>query len=455
MHASNNSDFKDRIFWLKQRWGRRRAYRYYQQLLENESRSPDEILAINWEKRKRLLQYAYERIPFYRKRFQSLGLNPSDVRDVNDWNCVPILTKRNLVEHVHDLMSPDVRDSDRYSISTGGSTGVPTTVYHDARYPVEALGWRMLHWWGLSYGSHAAYARRLGKKSMAQRVINYAIWWPTKRIWLDASSMTPEATRHFVAQFKRLRPALLQGYVGAITHLADYIETNELVVPSPKAVWVTSTPMAVVQRSLIERVFQAPVYDQYGCCEIFWLAAECSHHQGLHMFSDARHIEFVDQNNRVCEVGQTGRIIVTDLENYAFPLIRYENGDEGRQLPSTCECGVHLPLMDAVKGRITDTVRVPGNIVVSGEYLTTIFDDFPDAVRAFQVVQQEDWSLLLRVIPSTDEHRLTLAVENAKSALAQRTKHRVPIRVESVREIPSDRGKLKYVISHAKGSPPE
>ncbi len=455
MHESHNLTIKDRIFWLKQKWARPRAYRYYQQLLENQFRSPDEIMAINWEKRKRLLKYAYEQVPFYRKRFQSVGLLPSDVRDMHHWNAVPILTKEDLVKHFHELMSPDANACDRYLSTTGGSTGEPVKVYHDARYPMETLGWRMLQWWGLSFGSDVGYARRLSKKSVFQRIVNCAIWWPTKRIWLDASSMTPQTIVQFIEEFNQLRPSLLQGYVGAITHLADYIETNGLEIDSPKAIWVTSTPLASVQRAMIERVFRAPVYDQYGCCEIFWLAAECGEHKGLHMFSDARHIEFVDENNQICEVEEIGRIIATDLENYVFPLIRYENGDEGCQLASKCGCGVHLPMMDAVKGRITDTIRLPGETVISGEYLTTIFDEFPNAVRAFQVVQQADWSLLLRVVPCTDKECFNLAIENVKSDLAQRTNNRVPIRIESVQEIVGDRGKLQYVISRAKGNPPE
>ena len=100
---------------------------------------------------------------------------------------------------------------------------------------------------------------------------------------------------------------------------------NNIFFNPPKAVWVTSSPMTEFQREFMQNIFKAPVYSQYGSVETFWLAAECQERKGMHMFSDIRHIEFVNEFGKNVEIESYGNILVTDLEDYLFPIIRYQN----------------------------------------------------------------------------------------------------------------------------------
>src|ERR1039457_6705143 len=108
--------------------------------------------------------------------------------------------------------------------------------------------------------------------------------------------MTPERIDQFLASVNRCRPALVQGYVGAVHALAERILGAGLRIHAPEAVTVTAAPLSAVQRALIERAFHAPVYDQYGCGEVFWLGAECDRRAGLHVFADSRHLEIIDES---------------------------------------------------------------------------------------------------------------------------------------------------------------
>jgi phenylacetate-CoA ligase len=153
----------------------------------------------------------------------------------------------------------------------------------------------------------------------------------------------------FINKINHFQPPLIKGYVGAIGHLANTIIEKGIDVFSPKAVSVTAAPLSQVQRKRIENAFHAPVYDQYAFSEIYWVAAQCSERKGLHVFSDSRHVEFINESGKPVLSDELGRIVITDLENYAFPLIRYENGDLGRPLALKCACGINLPLMDAVR----------------------------------------------------------------------------------------------------------
>lgn len=438
---------KTTLWFMKYRLGRRGAIPFYRELVRNQYLSPDELDALNWMKRKALLSYAYEKVPYYRKKYIAAGLHPSDIRSPDDYATVPLLTKEELRHNFNDFISEDAIPGCMGTSATGGSTGIPVKVMFDKRVPLEAYGWRMLDWWGINPGIDGAFVwRSLRTTRMANLFYSCALW-PTRRLFLDASCMTAEAIDHFLAAFNRLRPPLLQGYVGAIYEVASHIEDRGLRVHFPKAIWVTSSPVSSVQRQRIEAVFNGPVYDQYGCGEMTWLAAQCRQKMALHMFHDGRYIEFVDETGRGQPCGHPGKIVLTNLNDYSFPVIRYANGDVGRSIPGICPCGVTLPLMDKVSGRVSDSVRLPQGASISGDYLTTIFDDYPEVIKAFQVRQASDYSIRVLYVPDSNTGSLQGVLERVNGALMKRTLSQVPISFEPVSAIPHDRGKLRFVIS--------
>jgi phenylacetate-CoA ligase len=268
-----------------------------------------------------------------------------------------------------------------------------------------------------------------------------------RSVFLDAVSPDDAAIARFIEGFESIRPQLLHGYVGAVDQLATWLLARHRQVPPPKAVWVTSAPLSEVQRERIERAFGAPVYDQYGCCEVYWLAAQCPARGPLHMFHDVRRIEFLGDDFKPVSDGELGRVAITDLENRLFPLIRYMNGDMARRVPRLCSCGVTLPLMSSVLGRVTDRFFLPGGDSLSGEYLTTLFDDCVELVQRFQVRQKADYSIDLLVVPATEERPAMLALERIRERLEHKVNRAVPVSLKLVSEIPSKGGKLQYVVS--------
>ena len=88
--------------------------------------------------------------------------------------------------------------------------------------------------------------------------LNNLLWWPTKKIRLDASELSAEKMDHFIKQYNKLKPKLLQGYVGAVHHLATYVKENNIKVVKPQAIWVTAAVLEQSQRQLIESVFGGP-----------------------------------------------------------------------------------------------------------------------------------------------------------------------------------------------------
>jgi phenylacetate-CoA ligase len=103
--------------------------------------------------------------------------------------------------------------------------------------------------------------------------------------------------------------------------------------------------------------------------------------------------------------------------------------------------------MDKVKGRQTDIIRLPNGTCLAGEYLTTIFDNFPDSVKGFQVRQRQDYSIKIIYIPSSLSQELNQVLDRVRKDLLKRTQGQVRIDFEAVNNIPHDRGKLRYIIS--------
>lgn len=228
--------------------------------------------------------------------------------------------------------------------------------------------------------------------------------------------------------------------------LRIFLDRKSLKLPSLRVVWTTAAPLPEGTRILLRQIFDCPVFSQYGCCEIFWLASECPALKGLHIFDTLRHLEVVDNRMRSLEAGVYGEVLLTDLLNESFPLIRYRNGDRAMKLARCCDCGSKFPLLAPVKGRMTEMIRFKDGSCVAGDYLTTIFDGDPEAVRSFQIVQSKDYTLCIRYVPLARD--ATRRVEVVANELRNRfATHKPVITIERVREIPSDRGKTRFIIS--------
>lgn len=441
------NSLKSKIFLLKYSAYKRNAVPYFKQLLTQQTLSSDELEELNWSRTRALVQYAYKKTPYYRRRFDAIGLSPYDIKEPDDFLKIPLLTRHDLQVNFAELVSIDAKPGDLRLSTTGGSTGEPVKVYHEKSVVRAAMGWRMLSWWGLEPGVDFASIYRGTSTNWQTRMTNRLLWWPARRVDLDAVNIDADDIRRFVSEINVVKPPLIHGYVGAIDYVATYLLDYKIKVPAPTAIWVTSAPLTSVQANRIEKAFCAPVYDQYGCCEIYWLAAQCPKQKGLHMLSDVRRFEFLDENDRLCPVGVQGRIAVTDLENRLFPIIRYLNGDLGRALPGKCECGITLPLMDKVTGRVSDIVQLPDGQCMSGEYLTTLFDSTPDAVRQFQVHQKADFSIEILAVPNPTEHNLDAIFEKILTKLKHDVDNKVSVSISKVSEIQQKGGKLRFIRS--------
>jgi phenylacetate-CoA ligase len=436
-----------KILRLKYGLYKRGALRLDENYRENISKSSDELISINWSKRLACFEHAIRYVPFYREFYAQHGIQHGDIKRQEDWDKLPVLEKEHIRKAKESLIADGVSKTDLQEATTGGSTGEPLTVYLDKRFPREVLSWRMQRLWGLEPGCNAAYIWRMVRPNPISELVNKMLWWPTKRIRLDAATMTPDSMSTFIEQLRSVKPDLIQGYVGSVENVADYILDQDINIPHPKAVWVTSSPLSKLQKQKMHEAFQSPVYDQYGCCEVPYVAYEIPGVDGLMVDYDAVHIDFVEDSDRAIKQSVEGDILLTPLWNYAFPLIRYRVGDRGHWLKPPENGSFGMPIMSRVKGRTTDLIHIPGGPTLGGDFLTTIFDPYPRAVKRFQVRQSEDGSVDIFVIPNKAYRNYKNEIALATSKLQSYATDKLSIRTIEVDKIDDIKGKVKFVIS--------
>ncbi len=171
------------------------------------------------------------------------------------------------------------------------------------------------------------------------------------------------------------------------------------------AITTTAEPLMQEHRNIFKEVFLADTFDQYGCGEIGGIAFECDHHQGLHVTEERVYIE----------VNDNSEIIVTDLDNYAMPFIRYWNADQVELADSPCSCGRKSLLIKRVMGRTCDYIIGKNGEYLHWAYFWHLFFDSGIAknnnLQKFQVVQESPDKIEINLICEKISDELILVLK--------------------------------------------
>ncbi len=425
------------------RLARRSRMRKLDELIENAYR-PIEALRRQQESAfLRLVDHARINVPYYRN-----ALDGIEVKSLDDITSIPFLTKSLIRGHMEELKAENIPARRFLPNSTGGSTGEKLEFYGDTNQMLAALllrsnswaGWeigeRQLQLWGAHYDiSRARGFINKVKNSLGQR-----------NILLSSYDMTDADMAGYVEKINRYEPVLITGYPSAMTLFSEYIRGNGLAVHAPKGIVTSAETLYADQRRTIESVFGCKVFNRYGCREAGGVAQECGEQNGLHIFTEHVVIEVVDEHGNPCKPGESGEIVLTVLDNHAFPFIRYRVGDIGAQSGGTCPCGRNLPLLNSVEGRVFDIVVGMNGNHVAGTYWTILLREYVEGISRFQVVQEEYGRLLLRLVV---DDRFD---ENERKKLVGKIKEKcgadMVVDIERVDEIPlTGSGKHRFVIS--------
>ncbi len=317
----------------------------------------EQLVDIQNKKIKALIRHCYDNVPYYRKTFDSLGISPEEIKCREDLQKLPILTKQDIRDNFEDLKSQDMSFRKIHPSSTGGSTGVPLKFISDidAWSVQKASTYKAWEWYGFYFGEKifSIGGNSIVKKSKKSRTSLKSMYdmFITRNHKYHSSDMTDDDMKKYYKAFKRLKPSAVRGYASSLSVFARYIERNKLPVNHVKAVLTTGEKLMPEYRSILQRVFRAPVYDAYGAGDGGILSYECYMHEGLHICEDCCVIEITDKQGNVLNDGEVGYVTTTDLANYSFPFIRYHVGDMSYIKKEKCSCGRQTRLLGEVLGR--------------------------------------------------------------------------------------------------------
>jgi phenylacetate-CoA ligase len=183
------------------------------------------------------------------------------------------------------------------------------------------------------------------------------------------------------------RPELLITYPSVLRNLAVLIRDRGLRVHQPSAIVLSAEVFDAPTHRLAGEVFTSSFVNAYGCSEAGLVALECAHHRGLHVIGTRAIVELV-RDGRHVPPGEAGEIVVTDLTNFASPVLRYAGlGDVAAWSPSRCPCGRALPLLEVIEGRRVDSFVLPDGRVLHPYRLTLAMEHIA-GVNRYQILQE-------------------------------------------------------------------
>ena len=414
----------------------------------------EQHLATQFNMLRPLLAHAARTVPFYRKRFKAAGVNPSILPNGKSWSKVPLLTRRDIQEAGELLVSKEPPSDHGLIIqtSTSGSTGQPV---HVKSTVLNTLLWRIF-----TVREHLWHKRDFNGKVASIRQFSEGVALPPEGKVTDGWGAAENAlfktgscamlsilasVREQAEWLIRQAPDYLLSYPSNLLALTRYFEDAGLALPHLKQVLAISETVSPTLRETCLKVWGTPVVDTYSSREMGYIASQCPEHEHLHVHAENVLVEVLDANNRPCQPGQTGTLVITSLYNYAMPLIRYQIGDYA-EVGEPCPCGRGLPVLKRILGRERNMLHLPNGEVRWPIIGGPIPGHLSLPPRQYQAVQKTLDAIEVRVAsarPFTDEE-----IESLTAAFRKAFGHDFEIRWVYVNEFPpSPSGKFEEFIS--------
>jgi phenylacetate-CoA ligase len=251
----------------------------------------------------------------------------------------------------------------------------------------------------------------------------------------------------------------LYGYATSIATFARHVRehkdsTRDLAVRKLQAVFVTGETLQDHDRRLIESMFGAPVVNEYGARDAGLLALQCPSGR-LHVPAENVIVELLDASRETAapvKPGETGEVVVTYLENFVMPFIRYRVGDLARRPPVSdgkCTCGRAHDVLAEVHGRVTDQILTRQDGQMKRMHALSLIYTLreADGVRQFRIIQSSLEAFTIQVV--ADEQFTAEQERRVTAKLHERLGSHVTIRFDRCQRIDAgSSGKHACVISH-------
>ncbi len=336
------------------------------------------------EKKKAIIEFHLANNPFYR--------NFVGKSTIENWNDLPIMTKKNLQKPLTERLSIGYSKKNSYINKTSGSSGEPFIFAKDKE--CHALTWSSIFyrfgWFGIDF-NHSYQARFYGipldfignKKERLKDFLSC-------RFRFLIFNLSDEVLEGFLKTFQTKKFDYINGYTSSIVLFAKFLQKKNIVLkaicPTLKVCMVTSEMLFDDDKVLLEKLFGIPIVNEYGASELDLIAFQ-NQNKEWQVNSETLYVEILDENNTVLPYGKEGRIVITSLFNKAHPFIRYDIGDIGiLDEKSTLK----KPILKKLIGRTNDIAVLPSGKKSPGltfYYITKSIIEDDGNVKEFVIKQ--------------------------------------------------------------------
>lgn len=349
-------------------------------------RSTDEIRALQNTRFLSQMKRAWQ-VPFYRRHWGAHGMQPGDIRSLDDLCRIPSFSVHDLREGANENppwmdyigIDPDADEPMPLILQTsGGTTGLPRPMIFTPqdREVMNIITGRRLYMQGVRPFDLVQVSLSMGLTNGGV-LAREGLWKYTGAVPVMTGSGAQTPTRRQIEILKAWKCKFLVGFPAYIRHMGLVARDELKIDPRLLGVKGLIVHLGTESRVALEALWGADLYDTYGCNECGTMAAECEHKSGMHIFEDAFVLEVNDAETMAPKnPGEKGVAVVTTLFKHAAPMIRYNMNDVTARVAGECDCGSKHARIAAIYGRADNMVKLRGVNV------------FPEAIGS--IVSEDD-----------------------------------------------------------------
>ena len=419
-----------------------------------ECMSRDEMNALQSE---RLVKNVYENVEFYRRKMDELGVEPGDIRGIEDIHKLPFTTKEDLRDNYPFGLLAVPQEKIARVQGTSGTTGKLTLASY-TQNDVDV------------WGECVARGLTMAGLNSADRIhVCYGYGLFTGGMGLDLGARALGAMAIPMSSGNTKRQLMCMEDFGATAfactpsyalYLAEAAQEAGVVDRLQIRASINGAePWTDEMRKKIESILHINSFDIYGLCEITGpgVAMDCIHHKGLHVYEDYFYPEILNPADQsACADGETGELVFTTLAKEGMPLLRYRTKDLTSMERDICECGRTLPRIQKFTGRTDDMKVIRGVNVFPTQVETALLSMGGGVAPHYMLIVDRENNLdVLTVMVEVDEkyfsdeiRKLDGLKNKVGAVLKQALGVSVRVKLVEPKTIQRSEGKAKRVIDN-------